>query len=133
MAEAIRADINLAATGADQFVAVYYKVFDEQRNVLNRLYRDSSAILWNGNAYSGIAPFQAVYEKIPKTVHTVETYDSQPLPTSAQGAPGSIIVNVSGSVLYGDQDRKVFSQSFVLSPDASNGSFYIWSDNFRHV
>jgi NTF2-related export protein 1/2 len=53
---------------------------------------------------------------------------------SSQGTPGSIIVNVSGSVTYGDdKQKKFFSQSFILSPDASNGSFFIWSDNFRHI
>ncbi|KAI7832657.1 hypothetical protein BC939DRAFT_498060 [Gamsiella multidivaricata] len=127
----------MAASGADQFVALYYKVFDSQREVLNRLYRDSSAILWNGNAFAGIKPFSEFYDKLPKSEHSVESYDCHPLPVrgaTGPNAPCGIILNVTGTVQYSNEKKKrLFSQSFVLSPDSTNGSFYVWSDCYRFV
>ncbi|KAF9166244.1 NTF2- export protein 1 [Actinomortierella ambigua] len=137
MADSLKAHVDISAKGADQFVELYYKLFDTQRAVLNRLYRDSSAILWNGNAYSGVGPFKELYDKMPSSEHNVLSYDCHPLPPG-QGqdptTPGSIIVSVSGTVKYGEESyQRQFFQSFVLSPDPSNGSFYVWSDCFRFV
>ncbi|KAF9293177.1 NTF2- export protein 2 [Mortierella antarctica] len=135
MADSLKAHVDISSKGADQFVELYYKVFDTQRPVLNRLYRDSSAILWNGNAFSGITPFAEFYNKLSPSEHSVTTYDCHPLPTQAgPNTPGSIIVNVSGTVRYSNEKKdRLFSQSFVLSPDPTNGSFYVWSDCFRFV
>ncbi|KAG0034369.1 NTF2- export protein 2 [Podila clonocystis] len=135
MADSLKAHVDISSKGADQFVELYYKVFDTQRPVLNRLYRDSSAILWNGNAFSGITPFAEFYNKLSTSEHSITTYDCHPLPTQAgPNTPGSIIVNVSGTVRYSNEKKdRLFSQSFVLSPDPTNGSFYVWSDCFRFV
>ncbi|ORZ28884.1 hypothetical protein BCR41DRAFT_344231 [Lobosporangium transversale] len=136
MADPIRAHVEVSSSGADQFVTLYYDVFDNKRHILNHLYRDSSAILWNGNAHSGISPFQEFYNKLPASEHTVESYDCHPLPSRSQdpNTPCSVIVNVSGTVQYSNEKQKrLFSQSFVLSPDPVNGSFYVWSDCFRFV
>ncbi|KAG0088244.1 NTF2- export protein 2 [Podila epicladia] len=135
MADSLKAHVDISSKGADQFVELYYKVFDTQRPVLNRLYRDSSAILWNGNAFSGITPFAEFYNKLSTSEHSVISYDCHPLPTQAgPNTPGSIIVNVSGTVRYSNENKdRLFSQSFVLSPDPTNGSFYVWSDCFRFV
>ncbi|KAF9169969.1 NTF2- export protein 2 [Mortierella sp. AD010] len=122
MADSIRQHVDISSSGADQFVELYYKVYDTQRPVLNRLYRDSSAILWNGNAFSGITPYQEFYNKLAST--------QSPDPN----IPCSIILNVTGTVQYSNEKQKrLFSQSFVLSPDPTNGSFYVWSDCFRFV
>ncbi|KAF9580846.1 NTF2- export protein 2 [Lunasporangiospora selenospora] len=134
--DSLRAHVDISSKGADQFVELYYKLFDTQRGVLNRLYRDSSAILWNGNAYSGITPFSEFYNKLSSSEHIINSYDCHPLPTQSldPNTPGSIIVNVSGTVKYSNETNpRLFSQSFVLSPDPTNGSFYVWSDCFRFV
>ncbi|KAF9024384.1 NTF2- export protein 2 [Podila verticillata] len=135
MADSLKAHVDISSKGADQFVELYYKVFDTQRPVLNRLYRDSSAILWNGNAFSGITPFAEFYNKLSTSEHSIICYDCHPLPTqTGPNTPGSIIVNVSGTVRYSNENKdRLFSQSFVLSPDPTNGSFYVWSDCFRFV
>ncbi|KAF9437323.1 NTF2- export protein 2 [Entomortierella beljakovae] len=136
MADTIRQHVDISSSGADQFVELYYKVYDTQRPVLNRLYRDNSAILWNGNAFAGITPFQEFYTKLATSEHFVESYDCHPLPSQSPdpSTPCSIIVNVLGTVLYSNESHKrLFSQSFVLSPDPTNGSFFVWSDNFRFV
>ncbi|KAF9382191.1 NTF2- export protein 2 [Podila verticillata] len=133
--DSLKAHVDISSKGADQFVELYYKVFDTQRPVLNRLYRDSSAILWNGNAFSGITPFAEFYNKLSTSEHSIICYDCHPLPTqTGPNTPGSIIVNVSGTVRYSNENKdRLFSQSFVLSPDPTNGSFYVWSDCFRFV
>ncbi|KAF9188824.1 NTF2- export protein 2 [Haplosporangium sp. Z 767] len=136
MADSIKAHVDISSKGADAFVEVYYRVYDKQRAVLDRLYRDTSAILWNGNAFSGIKPFSEFYNKLPVTEHEVNSYDCHPLPTQSAdpNQAGSIIVNVSGTVKYGNESEvRLFSQSFVLSPDPTSGSFYVWSDCFRFV
>ncbi|GJJ74778.1 NTF2-related export protein 1/2 [Entomortierella parvispora] len=136
MADSLKAHVDISSKGADQFVEVYYKFFDTQRNILNRLYRDSSSILWNGNPFSGIKPYDEFYTKLPASEHTVTSYDCHPLPTQSAdpNTPGSIIVSVSGTVKYvSESNPRLFSQSFVLSPDPVNGNFYVWSDCFRFV
>ncbi|KAG0004311.1 NTF2- export protein 2 [Entomortierella chlamydospora] len=136
MADSIRQHVDISSSGADQFVELYYKVYDTQRPVLNRLYRDSSAILWNGNAFSGITPYQEFYNKLASSEHSIDAYDCHPLPSQSPdpNTPCSIILNVTGTVQYSNEKQKrLFSQSFVLSPDPTNGSFYVWSDCFRFV
>ncbi|KAF8941810.1 NTF2- export protein 1 [Haplosporangium gracile] len=135
MATSLKEHVDTSSKGADAFVGIYYQLFDTQRPVLNRVYRDTSAILWNGNAFNGIGPFSEFYNKLASSEHTVNAYDCHPLPTStAPGTPGSMILNVSGTVKYSNEaSARHFSQSFILSPDPTNGSFYVWSDCFRFV
>ncbi|KAF9093852.1 NTF2- export protein 2 [Mortierella sp. GBA35] len=136
MADALKVQVDRSSQGADAFVAAYYNLFDTQRPVLNRVYRDSSAILWNGNAYSGIGPFSEFYNKLASSEHSVSSYDCHPLPNAVDpSTQGSILVNVSGTVKYGNEPAtRHFSQSFVLSPDpTANGDFFVWSDCFRFV
>ncbi|KAG0290417.1 NTF2- export protein 2 [Dissophora globulifera] len=134
MSDPLRAHIEIAATAADQFMNVYYNLHDTKREFLGRLYRDSSAILWNGNAYSGVKPFSEFIEKLPKSEHTVECYDAHPLPTADPNGAASLILNVSGTVQYkNEKSKRVFSQCFVLSMEGTSGTFYIWSDCFRFV
>ncbi|KAJ3286959.1 NTF2- export protein 2, partial [Borealophlyctis nickersoniae] len=88
--------------------------------MLNQLYKDSSAVIWNGNAMSGVGPFSEFYLKLPVTEHQVVSYDGQPLV-----APGTdphrcqILLTVTGIVKYGDEkDGKAFVQVFILCPDS---------------
>ncbi|KAG0377677.1 MAG: NTF2-like protein [Linnemannia gamsii] len=135
MAVALKAHVEHSSHGADQFVELYYKVIDTQRPVLNRFYRETSAILWNGNPYQGATPFSEFYTKLSASEHTVSAYDCHPLPTSTDpSSPGSMILNVSGTVKYSNEpNTRHFSQSFILSPDPKDGSFFVWSDCFRFV
>ncbi|KAF9124307.1 NTF2- export protein 1 [Mortierella sp. 14UC] len=135
MAELLKAHVDLSSKGADQFVDIYYKIFDTQRPVLNRFYRENSAILWNGNPYQGATPFSEFTNKLSSSEHTINSYDCHPLPTSTDpNTPGAMILNVSGTVKYSNETTtRHFSQSFILSPDPKNGSFFVWSDCFRFV
>ncbi|KAF9280700.1 NTF2- export protein 2 [Mortierella alpina] len=138
MADSLKSHVEVSSSGADAFVRAYYDMFDTQRMNLSALYRDTSAILWNGNAFSGIQPFTEFYNKLAVSEHAILSYDCHPLPTQSSdpGTPGSIIVNVSGTVKYSNEaNQRLFSQSFILSPDPATPDkrFYIWSDCLRFV
>ncbi|KAK9764865.1 hypothetical protein K7432_007290 [Basidiobolus ranarum] len=132
----IKALVDVSAKGAEQFVDLYYKLYDDQRHLLGKFYRDNSAIVWNGNAYSGVTPFSEFYQKLPSTVHEIQAFDCHPLPfTGPTEGPFSILVNVTGSVKYGKETvPRLFSQNFVLTPDPTKlGNFYVGSDCLRFV
>ncbi|KAF9114253.1 Vacuolar protease A [Mortierella sp. AM989] len=102
MAAPIRQHVDISSSGADQFVELYYKVYDTQRPVLNRLYRDSSAILWNGNAFSGITPYQEFYNKLATSEHVVEAYDCHPLPCMSKEMLYPYVVCVIRGMFFPD-------------------------------
>ncbi|KAJ3019398.1 UNVERIFIED_CONTAM: NTF2- export protein 2 [Siphonaria sp. JEL0065] len=58
---------DVSSKGGDLFVQSYYKYYDSQRHVLHKLYKDNAAIIWNGNAFNGIAPFKEFYLSLPST------------------------------------------------------------------
>ncbi|KAG2185464.1 hypothetical protein INT44_002255 [Umbelopsis vinacea] len=126
--------IDVSARGAEQFVELYYKLYDSQRSLLQRFYRDDSAILWNGNAFPGIAQYNEFLNSLTNSSHDIQSFDCHPIPATmnSQGACG-ILVSVSGAVKYGDSPRKrLFSQAFMLIPDIEkSGTFYIQSENLR--
>ncbi|KAL1921639.1 uncharacterized protein VTP21DRAFT_10281 [Calcarisporiella thermophila] len=134
--EQVKSFVDVSAKGAEQFVELYYRLYDNQRGLVNKFYRDDSAILWNGNAYSGVTPFSDFLVKLPSTSHEVNTFDCHPIISSinAQGT-SSIVVIVNGSVKYGDEQRpRLFSQTFILSPIPEKpGNYYVSSDCFRFV
>ncbi|ORZ00334.1 nuclear transport factor 2 [Syncephalastrum racemosum] len=131
---------NLVASTAErhtqEFVHLFYQNYDTQRNLICNLYRPDSAILWNGNPIVGPQQYAEFLAQLPATQHDVEVFDCQPIPstTRAEGTSG-IVVNVAGSVKYGDSpNRRTFSQNFVLMPEEGNATnLYIQNDNFRFV
>ncbi|RUS20463.1 hypothetical protein BC937DRAFT_95164 [Endogone sp. FLAS-F59071] len=134
-AQDTKALVDVSTKGADSFVELFYKLYDNQRELLSRFYRDSSAILWNGNAYSGVAPFAEFCKKLPTTSHEIHTFDCHPLlaTMNSQGST-SILVNVNGTVKYGDeQQSRQFNQTFILAPDIEKvGNYYVGGDTFSH-
>ncbi|KAI8367578.1 uncharacterized protein BYT42DRAFT_608266 [Radiomyces spectabilis] len=128
--------VSIAEKSTEQFVRLFYENYDKQRNMLGNLYRDNSAILWNGNAFSGAHQYSEFLARLPVSHHEIDVYDCQPIAATlnAQGACG-ILINVTGSVKYGDHPiKKPFSQTFILMPDENQASnYYVQSDNFRQV
>ncbi|KAG2183538.1 hypothetical protein INT43_006544 [Umbelopsis isabellina] len=102
--------------------------------LLQRFYREDSAILWNGNAFPGIAQYNDFLSNLPSTSHEVQSFDCHPIPATmnSQGACG-ILVSVSGTLKYGDSPvKRLFSHAFMLIPDIEkSGTFYIQSENLR--
>ncbi|TPX38044.1 hypothetical protein SmJEL517_g00069 [Synchytrium microbalum] len=118
--------VDISCRTADTFVTKYYDMFDQKRYALNTtLYRETSAILWNGQAFSGGTQFAAFYSTLPQSKHQVHTYDSQPLFADQSNVQQyldstkkwDIIIQVSGSVKYADNPWRAFSQTFILTPD----------------
>ncbi|KAI9487573.1 MAG: NTF2-like protein [Benjaminiella poitrasii] len=128
--------VNIAEKSSEQFIQFFYPNYDTQRQNLGNLYRDNSAILWNGNAFSGAQQYSEFLGQLPMSYHEVDVYDCHPLPATmnAQGACG-ILINTTGTVKYGDNPvKRHFSQTFILMPDEKQaGNYYIQSDNFRFV
>ncbi|KAL1936056.1 hypothetical protein VTP01DRAFT_190 [Rhizomucor pusillus] len=128
--------VTVAERSTEQFVQIFYQNYDTQRSALGNLYRENSAILWNGNAFSGAMQFSEFLSQLPISQHEVDVYDCQPIAATmnAQGTCG-ILINVTGSVKYGDSPgKKTFSQTFILMPDENQANnYYIQSDNFRFV
>ncbi|KAI8836878.1 hypothetical protein BJ741DRAFT_604334 [Chytriomyces cf. hyalinus JEL632] len=120
---------DVVSKGADGFVLTYYKLYDTQRHMLHKLYKEDAAILWNGNAFAGISSFKDSYLQLPPSVHEYQTYDAQ------QVGDSSILVVVTGAVKLGDKPQpRPFSQTFVLNPtiDADGKKVYlVGSDTFR--
>ncbi|KAL7754291.1 hypothetical protein RI367_000272 [Sorochytrium milnesiophthora] len=130
----IKPAIELAYRGADSFIKAYYDIYDNQPNQLHGFYKDNSAISWNGNAYNG-AGFQSLVASLPSRTHQISSYDAQPiLATSAADGRCSFIITVHGSVQYGKQQRYLFTQTVILTPDPERGDVhYISNDCYRFV
>ncbi|CAO3672862.1 unnamed protein product [Rhizopus stolonifer] len=126
--------INVAEKSTEQFIQFFYLNYDTQRQNLGNLYRDSSAILWNGNAFSGAQQYSEFLGRLPMSQHEVGVYDCQPIfaTMNAQGAC-EILINIAGTVKYGDNpSKRSFSQTFILMPDEKQaGNYFVQSDNFR--
>ncbi|KAI8145136.1 hypothetical protein BJV82DRAFT_667040 [Fennellomyces sp. T-0311] len=128
--------LNIAEQSSKAFVQLFYQQYDNQRNALGNLYREDSAIVWNGNAIAGLAQFSEFLSRLPVSQHEIASYDCQPIAASLtpQGACG-ILINVHGDVKYGDSPgKKSFSQTFMLMPvEGQTTNYFIQSDNFRFV
>lgn len=59
---------DVAARGADAFVSTYYKLMRSERNtLLDQIYKNDAAILWNGHAYGNKEKFQEFMKGMPVT------------------------------------------------------------------
>ncbi|ORY46539.1 hypothetical protein BCR33DRAFT_715592 [Rhizoclosmatium globosum] len=111
---------DVASKGGDLFVQTYYKYYDSQRH-------ENAAILWNGNAFNGIAAFKEFI------LHEYHAYDVQPLLVGDSNIVSVLVIREFRNVKIGDkQQTRPFSQTFVLTPvvDAEGKKIlYVW--NFR--
>ncbi|KAI7871201.1 hypothetical protein BDF14DRAFT_1878586 [Spinellus fusiger] len=128
--------MTIAEKSTEQFVQFYYGNYDEQRSALANLYRDTSAILWNGNAFSGGQQYSEMLARFPRSRHEIDVYDCHPIAetVNAQGICG-MMIGISGTVKFGENPtKKLFHESFVLMPDEGQaGNYYVQSQNFRFV
>ncbi|KAG2220976.1 hypothetical protein INT45_006509 [Circinella minor] len=126
--------INLAEQSSEQFIKLFYQNYDTQRNLLGNLYREDSAVVWNGNAVSGLQQLSEFLSRLPASQHEIIAYDCQPIAATmnTQGVCG-ILINVHGDVKYGDSPgKKSFSQTITLMPVEGQGTnYFIQSDIFR--
>eukprot|EP01135_Chromosphaera_perkinsii_P005113 Nk52_evm24s316 gene=Nk52_evmTU24s316 len=151
----LRPLIDSTCRGGVQFAELYYKVYDTQRHLLSRFYKDHSKLIWNGSPHSGVSSLSTFFQELPPSKFNVMSIDCQPILNTSSSMPApaplgglssgdgagnsgsegdmTILVVVNGQVVFGDKgDVKPFAQTFVLMPsESSKGSFYISSDSFR--
>lgn len=139
-----------ASKAADLFIKTFYKLYDTQRSALPILYKDDAshssnasaaggggngaAILWNGNAYAGIAKYKEFFMVLATSQHEIQSYDSQPI---ISDAGTHVLVSVTGLVKFGDAPQRPFHEAFVLMPvvaaDTGKKTYLVASDMFRFI
>ncbi|KAI8923291.1 hypothetical protein BC831DRAFT_471921 [Entophlyctis helioformis] len=127
--------LDVSSRAADLFVSTFYSTFDRQRHRIGQLYDASAVLLWNGNPLAGIQEIEKRYLDFPITDHDIISYDCQPLVGHGES---DLLVVVSGNVKYANEQRaKVFSQTFILRPvatqDGAKSNYAISVDTFRFV
>ncbi|KAF7303223.1 NTF2 domain-containing protein [Mycena kentingensis (nom. inval.)] len=127
------ADIEIATRAADDFTRIYYSAYDSKSRLteLPKLYRPTSALTWNGTPFQGQDGLINLVTNMPPTKHEIQSFDCHPIPGTS---PPSLLIIVSGNVTHGlgpagnpagsssknkEGHPRVFSQTFVLIPDAS--------------
>lgn len=119
----------LAAMRGKAFKDIFYTVFDSQRDELHHLFRDNTAVLWNGKPVTGgLAGIAEFVKGLPPTKHDLHTADSQPVGVPAandRSRSTSLLVATSGQVRYGigvsgDAGSKhTFQHTILLDRDAA--------------
>ncbi|PSN66758.1 putative nuclear transport factor 2 [Corynespora cassiicola Philippines] len=113
---------------AQQFVAYYYKTFDENRAGLSALYRDNSMLTFEQQPCGGQAAILEKLQNLPfqQVVHRTDTIDAQP------SADDGILVLVTGALQVDGQEKPMsFTQSFQLKQ--ADGNWFVFNDIFRLV
>ncbi|CCJ30222.1 unnamed protein product [Pneumocystis jirovecii] len=137
MSQDFKSLIDITSKGAENFINVFFKCMDSNRDVLYQFYRPFSTIVWNGNAFTGLCYAEFV-KKLPNSCHevVVQNFDCHPM-TSSMNEHGAcnIVLVVSGSVRYGNESQpRGFSDTFVLKYDLEkHGMYYIASQCFRQM
>eukprot|EP00128_Syssomonas_multiformis_P004567 Colp12_sorted_trinity150504_noHs@25844 len=126
--------IDATARGGEQFVDLFYKYYDSQRQILQRLYKDDALLIWNGNPSAGVDAIKLFFEVLPPSKHQIQAVDCQPIIFNGDRSVISILVNVVGEVSFNETDNKPFCQNFTLVPnEAQSGNFCIKNDTFRFL
>ncbi|KAJ3343506.1 NTF2- export protein 2 [Gonapodya sp. JEL0774] len=130
----IKAFIETSSQTADVFVSSFYEAFDNDKPSVERFFRPNSQLIWNGNHFQfSREVLQQLFLKLPSSKHEVQSYDCQPV----IGPERSITLVVNGTVQYGKDNLKAFTQSFLLDPvpepNNAGSSYYVAVDNFRFV
>jgi len=116
--------------GPDDFVKLYYKIFDEDRTQLGVLYRDMSMLTFENAQHLGVT---SIMEKLSglsfqRVAHQINTADVQPTTESC------FVVLVTGLLVLDEGDKPLtFTQLFTLvpSPETPNIPYFILNDIFR--
>jgi len=118
---------NFEQLGKD-FIELYYKTFDTNRQNLAQLYGDQSMMTFEAQQFIGAQNIAAKLAELPfkKVQHQVVNCDCQPNPQN-----GGVIVFVTGKLLIDEnQNPLMFAQIFHLAPTQSGG-FFCMNDMFR--
>jgi len=136
--ENLKKMVDITIAKATAFIKqFYYPLYDTERLEVLNLYKDPSISIWNGTECQGLETIRNLLSEIPKSSHTIETFDCQPV----QSFPNilaedidnpNILITVTGKVLYGTVSTHNFHQTFLLVKDPTNPqSLYISYDCIR--
>ena len=122
--------INQAVSTAETFSKLYYNKMDNDRHTIEKMYHENATLTWNGNPIDGIANIQKFFlEKIPKVSTRVQSLDAQPVHDIAVSGQTTVLVNVAGTVVYGQSQPVNFQQNFLIT--AKDAKWKIVTDTFR--
>jgi len=109
--------IDQACQTANDFINIYYKKVDGNRQTLAKTYLDSATLSWNGNRIDGPQDIQKFYaETVPTTSHNINSYDAQPVFEQFVAGQKTVAVHVAGAVKFGNDNKvKPFQQNFLLT------------------
>lgn len=127
-------EVRSVAAAALSFKTQYYQFLDkpDKRHELLAWYHPGASILmeWNGHQLTTPEAIGAYLAQLPKTNHTINTVDAQPLPGCENA--DSILMTVSGTVVYDDEHKREFFQRFVLrKTDPQSSTLFIVNDYYR--
>ena len=103
-------------------------------------------MVWEGNSVTGSQQLTHLFSVLPPTKHTLTSIDTHPITPAASStspstptathAPHTLLVSVSGTVVYGLDSGGVrgFFHSFVLEKGGGSGGggySYVVSASFR--
>ncbi|ORZ39491.1 hypothetical protein BCR44DRAFT_28295 [Catenaria anguillulae PL171] len=126
-----RPQIDRAAAAAASLVTSYYQKMDTHRASLKTLYKESSAISWNGHAFTGPA-FREFYLNMPASEHRIEASDAHPV--LASQSPETVMVTTFGTVKFtNERNPRKFHSTFFLTQEPGKSELYIASQCFRWV
>uniref|UniRef100_A0A182JE74 NTF2-related export protein n=1 Tax=Anopheles atroparvus TaxID=41427 RepID=A0A182JE74_ANOAO len=127
--QVMRTKIDTACITAEAFTKLYYESVDKKRHQMARLYMDNGLLAWNGNGANGKDEIQKYFQELPRSEHNITTLDSQPIVDDAVSSQLTFLIQVSGTVRFGDTPMKPFQQTFMIT--AQGDKWKIVSDCFR--
>ena len=124
-------DVTKIAKKAMEIRKRYYELMDnvETRPIVAQLYADGVSRLmeWNGHLLDTQEDVVRYLSSLPKTKHTIDSLDAQPLPGNNDA--DLFLMTVSGKVTYDEEHSRTFFQRMIVRE--VNGKHYIINDYLR--
>merc|ERR1712071_724871 len=106
----------MGITTGEQFSQRYYKILDQERHTIDKMYHEEAVLAWNGNPVEGRAMIKTfLMDKLPKSNTFINSLDAQPVHDMAVAGQTTILVLVAGTMKFGISAPKPFQQSFMLT------------------
>ena len=103
-----------AMDSVNQFTDVYYKMIQNSRHAIEKLYHDDACLMFSGNLYKNKKEIINLIQNTPPSSHTVDTVDCQQVGLKYTKGKKTILVMVTGTVKYEREKLKGFHQTFTI-------------------
>ncbi|XP_053690476.1 NTF2-related export protein-like [Sabethes cyaneus] len=111
----LRTKIDTACQTAKEFTKLYYETVDNKRHQMARLYMDDGLLVWNGHGATGKDKIQAYFQQLPRSEHTMNTLNADPIVDEAVPSQVTLIIQVSGYVKFLANPARPFQQTFMVT------------------